>query len=48
MVGRDVSRFYHRTPHTPGETVVSVSQLRTKCFPQRGVSFELRPEKSSG
>jgi ribose transport system ATP-binding protein len=42
MVGRDVSRFYHRTPHAPGDIVLNVSQLRTTTFPQRAVSFTLR------
>jgi ribose transport system ATP-binding protein len=42
MVGRDVSRFYHRTPHSPGEVVVSVNQLRTTTFPRRAVNFSLR------
>lgn len=42
MVGRDVSRFYHRTPHAPGDGVLSVNQLRTTAFPQRTVSFTLR------
>ncbi len=42
MVGREVSRFYERTPHTPGEVVLSVNQLRTTMFPQRTVSFTLR------
>ncbi|HEX3601997.1 MAG TPA: sugar ABC transporter ATP-binding protein [Lacipirellulaceae bacterium] len=42
MVGREVTRFYHRTPHAPGEIVASVNQLRTTMFPRRAVSFELR------
>lgn len=42
MVGRDVSRFYHRTPHIPGETVLSVNQLRIKTYPRQTVSFEIR------
>jgi ribose transport system ATP-binding protein len=42
MVGREVSRFYERTAHAPGEVVASVSQLRTSVFPQRAVSFTLR------
>jgi ribose transport system ATP-binding protein len=42
MVGRDVSRFYHRTPHTPGEPVATVNQLRTTTFPRQQVSFQLR------
>ena len=42
MVGRDVSRFYHRTPHAPGNEVLAVNQLRTTMFPHRAVSFTLR------
>jgi ribose transport system ATP-binding protein len=42
MVGREVSRFYQRTSHTPGEVVASINQLRTTMFPQRAVSFTLR------
>ncbi|HEY3395632.1 MAG TPA: sugar ABC transporter ATP-binding protein [Lacipirellulaceae bacterium] len=42
MIGRDVSRFYQRTPHTPGEVVLSVSGLRTSAFPQHALSFSLR------
>jgi ribose transport system ATP-binding protein len=42
MVGREVSRFYHRTPHAPGEVVASVIQLRTTKFPHRTVSFTVR------
>ncbi|MCC7475719.1 MAG: sugar ABC transporter ATP-binding protein [Pirellulales bacterium] len=42
MVGRDVSRFYHRTPRPPGETVLSVDQLRTTTFPHQALSFSLR------
>jgi ribose transport system ATP-binding protein len=42
MIGRDVSRFYQRTPHVPGEVVLSVSRLRTTTFPQHALSFSLR------
>lgn len=42
MVGREVSRFYQRTSHTPGDVVASVNRLRTTTFPQRAVSFTLR------
>jgi ribose transport system ATP-binding protein len=41
MIGRDVSRFYQRTPHAPGEQVLSVSGLCTATFPQNRVSFSL-------
>ncbi len=42
MVGREVSRFCHRNPHTPGDIVLIVNQLRTTMFPQQTVSFSLR------
>jgi ribose transport system ATP-binding protein len=42
MVGREVSRFYQRTAHTPGEVVIAVSQLRTTTFPRQPVSFTVR------
>src|SRR3954449_11632805 len=32
MVGRDVSQFYQRSPHTPGDVVIGVNQLRTTTF----------------
>jgi ribose transport system ATP-binding protein len=42
MIGRDVSRFYHRTPHSPGDEVLSVHDLCTRTFPQHALSFTLR------
>ena len=42
MVGRDVSRFYHRTSHEPGAVVGSVTRLRTQSFPHREISFTIR------
>jgi ribose transport system ATP-binding protein len=42
MVGREVSRFYQRSPHAPGDVVVTVNQLRTTTYPNRNVSFTLR------
>ncbi len=42
MIGREVSRFYQRTPHVPGDEVLSVSGLRTTTFPQHALSFSLR------
>jgi ribose transport system ATP-binding protein len=42
MVGREVSRFYDRTPLAPGQIVASVTQLQTTSFPRRTVSFTLR------
>jgi ribose transport system ATP-binding protein len=42
MIGREVTRFYHRTPHTPGAEVLSVRRLRTSTFPQHALTFSLR------
>jgi ribose transport system ATP-binding protein len=42
MIGRDVSRFYHRTPHAPGDQVLSVHGLRAPAFPQHALSFAVR------
>ena len=42
MIGRDVSRFYQRTPHAPGDEVLSVKNLRTTTFPRHAISFSLR------
>ncbi|WP_013627593.1 sugar ABC transporter ATP-binding protein [Rubinisphaera brasiliensis] len=42
MVGRDVSRFYQRTSHTPGETVLRMKEVVTTTWPQHAASFELR------
>jgi ribose transport system ATP-binding protein len=42
MVGRDVTRFYNRTPHAPGDVVLNVNQLRTTAYPQRALNFTLR------
>jgi ribose transport system ATP-binding protein len=42
MIGRDVSRFYQRTPHTPGAEVLSVSNFRTSAYPQHALNFTIR------
>jgi len=42
MVGRDVSQFYHRQPHTPGQPVLRVQGLRTPDHPTKELSFEVR------
>jgi ribose transport system ATP-binding protein len=42
MIGRDVSRFYQRTPHTPGDELLNVSGLRTPTYPQHAITFSLR------
>jgi ribose transport system ATP-binding protein len=42
MIGREVSRFYHRTPHLRGEEILSVNKLRTPTYPQHPITFSLR------
>jgi len=42
MVGRDVSQFYVRVPHTPGDEVLKVEGLRTEAHPQYELDFSLR------
>src|SRR6185312_3487310 len=42
MIGREVSRFYQRTPHSPGEEVLAVEALRTSTYPQHAISVSLR------
>jgi ribose transport system ATP-binding protein len=42
MVGRDVSRLYQRTPHSPGDEVLKVTDLVTPANPREGVSFSIR------
>jgi L-arabinose transport system ATP-binding protein len=40
MVGRDLSALYHRTPHTPGRTVLAVEKLASADV--HDISFEVR------
>jgi ribose transport system ATP-binding protein len=42
MIGREVSRFYQRTPHTPRDEILRVGDLRTSTYPQHALSFSLR------
>lgn len=42
MVGRDVSQFYHHESHDPGETALSICDLRTPAHPTHAVSLEVR------
>jgi len=42
MIGREVSRFYQRTSHVPGDEVLRVSGLRTSTYPQHALNFSLR------
>src|SRR5262249_19069236 len=39
---RDVSRFYQRTPHAPGEQLLTVRDLRTSTYPKHALSFSIR------
>lgn len=42
MVGRDVSRFYERSSHQPGEIALKVENLTTAAWPNHANSFQLR------
>lgn len=42
MVGRDISQFYARTIHKPGEIALEVTNLRTPVHPTHELSFTLR------
>ncbi|MHC4995993.1 MAG: sugar ABC transporter ATP-binding protein [Planctomycetota bacterium] len=42
MVGRDVSQFYARQPHTPGDPVLQVKGLKTQANPFCEIDFEIR------
>jgi len=42
MVGRDISQFYPRTIHQPGEVAVEVRNLRTPVHPLHELNFTLR------
>jgi ribose transport system ATP-binding protein len=42
MIGRDVSRFYQRTPHTPGAEVLAVTNFRTPANPRHALNFTIR------
>jgi ribose transport system ATP-binding protein len=41
MVGRDISQFYARTIHKPGEVALEVKNLRTPAHPTHELSFKL-------
>ncbi|MCA9083138.1 MAG: sugar ABC transporter ATP-binding protein [Planctomycetaceae bacterium] len=41
MVGRDISRFYSRTPHEPGQVAIRVENLVTSAWPEHRLSFEV-------
>lgn len=42
MVGRDVSQFYARQQHEPGDIVFEVKDLVTPAWPQHAINFSLR------
>ena len=42
MVGRDISQFYPRTIHKPGDVAVEVRNLRTPVHPLHELNFTLR------
>lgn len=42
MVGRDLSQFYARTPHQPGNVVLEARGLATPAHPYKPLSFVLR------
>jgi len=42
MVGRELSQFYQRRPHSIGEILLRVEKLRTAAFPQQELSFTVR------
>ena len=42
MVGRDVSQFYVRTPHEPGDVALEVKDLVTPAHPEHRLSFAIR------
>jgi len=42
MVGRDVSQFYARKQHVPGEVMLQVEDLVTSAHPQHELNFSVR------
>ena len=42
MVGRDISQFYQRTQHEPGEVMLEVENLRTPVHPAHKLNFKVR------
>ena len=41
MIGRDVSKFYQRTPHARGSDILNVNGLRTTTYPRHALSFSV-------
>ncbi len=42
MVGRDIDRLARRPSHPPGDTTLSVHELRTQAHPSHAISFDVR------
>ena len=42
MVGRDVSQFYSRRPHHPGDVAIAVRNLITSAWPEHRLDFEVK------
>jgi ribose transport system ATP-binding protein len=42
MVGRELSRFYERVPHSPGAPMLEVERNRTPANPRNEISFTVR------
>ena len=42
MVGRDVSQFYERKSHAPGEMMLEARAVRTPAHPRHEINFTLR------
>ena len=42
MVGRDLSQFYQRRPHSIGGALLEVEGLRTLAYPAHSLKFEVR------
>jgi ribose transport system ATP-binding protein len=41
MIGRDVSKFYQRRPHTIGDPVLEVRGVRTAAWPQHPIDLQV-------
>jgi ribose transport system ATP-binding protein len=39
MIGRDISQFYEKADHAPGNPVLETKALRTKAYPHQSVDF---------
>ncbi|QDT43774.1 Ribose import ATP-binding protein RbsA [Gimesia alba] len=48
MVGRSVSQFFTHTPHSPGEMILEVKNLRTPVNPTHPINFSLRKNEIVG